>query len=78
MTLDDDVAAKLKQLERRTGRSFRDVVNEALRRGLATRAASPARAPFHVHARDLGALKTGLGLDDIGALLEDVEGPQHR
>jgi hypothetical protein len=34
LTLDDDVAAKLKALTRRAGRPFRDVVNDTLRRGL--------------------------------------------
>ena len=34
MTLDDDVAAKLKADARRSGRSFKEVVNDVLRRGL--------------------------------------------
>ena len=77
LTLDDDVAAKLKATSRRTGRSFRDVVNDALRRGLAKPATSPA-PPFSVQARDLGALRSGLNLDNIGELLEHIEGPSHR
>ena len=78
LTLDDDVGAKLKQLARRSGRPFRDVVNDTLRRGLATRASEPRKAPFQVRARDLGALRPGLNLDDVGGLLEEIEGPQHR
>jgi hypothetical protein len=78
LTLDEDVAAKLKAQARRSGRAFRDVVNDTLRRGLATLAATKTRAPFTVTARDLGALRPGLNLDDIGALLEQVEGPLHR
>jgi hypothetical protein len=78
LTLDDDVAAKLKSLTRRTGRAFRDVVNDALRRGLASPQGATARATFAVHARDLGELKPGLTLDNIGALLEQIEGPTHR
>ena len=77
MTLDDDVAAKLKSEARRSGRAFREVVNEALRRGLV--AARPApRKPFRVKARSLGGLRPGLSLDNIGDLLERVEGPLHR
>ncbi|MGH9383455.1 MAG: DUF2191 domain-containing protein [Vicinamibacterales bacterium] len=77
LTLDDDVAAKLKGLARRSGRAFRDVVNDTLRHGL-NRAAAKDRAPFRVQARDLGALRPGLNLHDIGAVLEEVEGPLHR
>lgn len=78
LTLDDDVAAKLKSEARRSGRSFRDVVNDALRRGLASRRSAPARESFRVTARDLGNLRPGLTLDSIADLLEQVEGPFHR
>jgi hypothetical protein len=39
LTLDDDVAAKLKAEARRTGRPLREIVNATLRRGLAMLAA---------------------------------------
>ncbi len=78
LTLDDDVAAKLRAQARRTGISFRDVVNDVLRRGLATPPPTRARPRFAVNARDLGALAPGLGLDNIGVLLEQVEGPLTR
>jgi hypothetical protein len=78
LTLDEDVAAKLKSIARRSGRAFRSVVNDALRRGLARPPASPAREPFTVNARDLGALQPGLSVDNVAALLERVEGPLHR
>lgn len=77
LTLDEDVAAKLKAAARRTGRSFRDVVNESLRRGLAP--STPAsRQPFRVQARSLGGLRPGLDLDNIGDLLERAESPGYR
>jgi plasmid stability protein len=78
LTLDDDVAAKLKAEVRRSGRSFRDTVNDVLRRGLATRRESTPREPFRVEARDLGALQPGLSLDSIADLIERAEGPHHR
>ena len=78
LTLDDDVAAKLKSLARRSGRAFRDVVNETLRHGLAGRATTSPRRSFRVKVRDLGRLRPGLSLDNIGALLDQVEGPLHR
>ena len=78
LTLDDDIAAKLKGLSRRTGRAFREVVNEVLRRGLANPTAPKGLTPFRVQTRDLGALKPGLSLHNVGALIEEVEGPLHR
>jgi hypothetical protein len=78
LTLDEDVAAKLKSLARRSGLAFRQVVNDTLRRGLAQAPASRARAPFTVEARDLGRLRPGLSLDNVAELIEQVEGPLHR
>ena len=78
LTLDDDVAAKLKSRARRSGRPFREVVNDALRTGLAERPPASSRSRFKVKARDFGALKAGLGLDNIGELLERLEGTHHR
>jgi hypothetical protein len=78
MTLDDDVAVKLRAEARRSGRSFRETVNETLRRGLSTRPRTPPKEPFKVVARDLGKLLPGLTLDSVADLLEQVEGPLYR
>ena len=79
LTLDDDVAAKLKAESRRAGKPFREIVNDTLRRGLASRRVTAAqRQPFKIVARDLGNLKPGLSLDNIWELIEQVEGPLHR
>jgi hypothetical protein len=78
LTLDDDVAAKLKAESRRSGRPFRDIVNDTLRRGLANRRATASRPTFVVKARDLGALQPGLSLDNVVELLDQIEGPLHR
>jgi hypothetical protein len=78
LTLDEDVAAKLRSEMRRSGRSFRDVVNDTLRRGLAGGRATAPREPFRISPRDLGELRAGTSLDNIGDLLEHIEGPLHR
>jgi len=78
LTLDDDVAAKLKTEMRKSGKSFRETVNDFLRQGLLARRHSQASVPFKVEARDLGGLRPGLSLDCIGKLLEEIEGPTHR
>ncbi|PYP34946.1 MAG: hypothetical protein DMD48_15005, partial [Gemmatimonadetes bacterium] len=64
--------------QQRSGRAFRDVVNDTLRRGLARPPASPPGQPFKVRVRDLGRLRPGLRMDNIAALLEEIEGPLHR
>ena len=78
LTLDDDVARRLEAERRRSGKPFREVVNDCLRRGLAGRGGREKTAPFGVQARDLGGLRPGLTLDSVGDLLEAVEGPLHR
>ena len=78
LTLDDDVAAKLKRESQRAGRPFREIVNETLRRGLESRRATAQRRAFKVTARDLGNLKPRLSLDNIAELIEQVEGALHR
>jgi len=78
LTLDDDVAAKLKVESRRAGRPFREIVNETLRRGLASRRLTSRRQPFKIEARDLGNLKPGLSLDNVAELVEQVEGSAFR
>jgi hypothetical protein len=78
LTLDDDVAAKLRAEARRAGRPFRDIVNDALRRGLAARTGQPGREPFKIEPRDLGNVRPGLSLDNVADLIEQVEGPLHR
>ena len=76
LTLDADVAAKLKAEARRTGRSYREIVNEFLRIGMRVQRATPP-GPFQVHARRMG-LRAGLDIDNIGELLEQIEGPEQR
>ena len=77
LTLDSDVAAKLKAEVRRTGKSFKEAVNGLLRLALNTPRKSSGIAPFEVRARDLGRLRAGLSLDNVGELLEQAEGPGH-
>ena len=78
LTLDEDVAAKLRAEARRSGNSFKETVNEALRRGLLPSPGKAKEGPFRVKARDLGRLPPGLSLDSVASLLEQVEGPLHR
>ena len=78
LTLDDDIAERLRREVHRTRRSLREVVNEVLRAGLATRREARPKEPFRVATRDLGELRPGLSLDNVADLLDQVEGPGHR
>jgi len=76
LTLDDDVAAKLRAESRRSGRSFKQVVNDFLRRGLHARSQAASAPPFKVKARPWGS--PGFNYDNIWELIEQIEGPSHR
>lgn len=76
-TLDDDVAAKVTAEAKRTGRSFKDALNDLIRRGITAKRAEQPRERFMVQARDLG-MRDGITLDNISELLEQVEGSRHR
>jgi hypothetical protein len=78
VTLEPDVAAKLRAEVRRTGKPFKTVLNECLRVALSASPPRARRAPFRIGVRDLGALKPGLSLDNVAELLDLVEGPESR
>ena len=76
LTLDDDVARRLRQETRRSGKSFKEAVNHFLRLGLsATR--KQERKPFVVTPRNLG-LPQGMNYDKVEQVIEFLEGPFHR
>lgn len=77
LTLEDDVSAKLKTLVRRTGRPFKQIVNDLLRSALSARRQPSPAEPFRVRGRELG-VRPGLDYDNIGDLLEQIEGPVAR
>jgi hypothetical protein len=78
VTLDEDVAAKLRAEVRRSGKPFKRALNEALRRGLVERTDRARPPAFRVRARNLGRVRPGLSLDDIGGLLDRLEGDRRR
>jgi len=74
VTLDDDVAAKLKEEARRRKTSFKEALNSSVRRGL--RAGTPdAAEPYRLNPQSL-RVRPGVDLDQALALageLEDAE-----
>jgi len=60
LTLDDDVATALERLRKNRDKSLKDLVNEALRRGLdSMRARSRRRGHFSTRAVALGRCRIG-------------------
>jgi len=78
LTLEDDVAARLRAEARRTGRPFKTLVNEALRAGLLQKRVPRPKQQFTIESHNFGGLHPGVSLDNIGELLERIEGPDYR
>jgi hypothetical protein len=76
LTLDDDVAAKLRAETRRSGEPFKQIVNRVLRTGLNVRSLATSVPPYRIKARSLGS--KGFNYDKVWELLEEAEGPYHR
>lgn len=70
------MAERLREESRRTGKSFKDVVNEAIRAGLDRRDGRSV-GRFVVKARPMYA-RPGMDFDDIEGLLDRIEGPFRR
>lgn len=78
LTIDDDVAFGLRRLqEADRNRSFKEIVNDTLRKGLKPTNQKQAKKKFKVKAFSLG-LREGLSLDNIEELLDQVEGPNRK
>ena len=78
MTLEDDVAAALERLRRTRNASFKDLINEALRRGLKDMSnRTKRRERLRTRSVALGQLRIA-GVDDIGEALAVAEGEAHK
>lgn len=73
LTLDDDLARDLAKLARRLGVSFKQVVNDAIRRGLATgRRPEAGQTPFVVEPMACG-LRAGIDPAGLNRLLDELD-----
>lgn len=74
VTLDNDVADKLHDRMRLSGKGFKETLNDCLRLGLDQPVGPALAAPFVVEARSM-KLRAGIELDDIGGILDFLDGP---
>lgn len=72
LTIDDQLAASLREAARQSGQPFKEVVNQALRRGLHQFERPPAR-PYRLKPAALGVPKPGIELDKALALADALE-----
>ena len=72
LTLDDDVAARLREEASREGLPFKQVVNRAIRLGLRAAGPSQKRARFRVQPHAFG-LKPGIDSTKLGQLADELE-----
>jgi hypothetical protein len=78
LTLDDDVAAALERLRKSRNANLKDLVNEALRRGLMDMSHPPKRRErLRTRSVALGQLRIA-GVDNISEALTIAEGEAHK
>ncbi|MFM9963505.1 MAG: hypothetical protein ACKV2Q_20035 [Planctomycetaceae bacterium] len=74
MTLDPEVELLLREAVRKDRRSLEEVINRALRKGLATRPSKTKRPQYRLKARKLGIPSVDLTKASmLSAELEDAE-----
>jgi hypothetical protein len=77
LSIDDDVLDQARVLAERRHQSFRSVVNEAMRTGLALAETPAPHQRYRTKARPMG-LRPGHNLDNVQELLAQIEGEDAR
>ena len=72
LTLDDDIAVRLREEAARQGVPFKQMVNRAIRLGLRAAGESHERTPYRVRPHALG-LKAGMDPTKLGQLADELE-----
>ncbi|MEX2034558.1 MAG: CopG family transcriptional regulator [Xanthobacteraceae bacterium] len=77
LTIDDDVAIQLERLRRERDASLKDIVNDALRRGVRELEAKPkTRKPFRMKTFDGG--EQLIPIDNVAEAIALIEGEDHK
>lgn len=72
LTIEESLFRALKDLAHRSGKSFRQVVDETLRAGL-TRGSRPRRTRYRLKPASLGGVNPGVDLTKALALADSLE-----
>jgi hypothetical protein len=73
VTLDADVAAKLKELAHRRRASFKETLNEVIRRGLSAQMGTREPAERYVVEAHAGGFRPGIDPNKLNQLLDELE-----
>ena len=76
LTIDDNIAKQLKEIVHRSGRSFKAVVNDALRAGIEQNRIADTARPYRLEPVSMGDVAGPHDLDkalQLGDRLEDEE-----
>jgi hypothetical protein len=78
LTIDDDIAIQLERLRHSRSMSLKELINEALRRGLNEMKEKPKpRKPFRTRTVDVGAVLID-NIDNIAEVLAHAEGEAYK
>jgi hypothetical protein len=77
LTLDDDVAVQVERLRRERDASLKDIVNEALRRGLRELQKRP-RKPGRFRTKGFPGLAVTIPIDNVAEAIAIAEGEWHK
>ncbi len=72
LAIDDQLSLALRETALRSGKPFKQVVNEALRKGL-NAFEHPTAQPYRMRPASLGKVRAGIQLDKALALADDLE-----
>lgn len=73
VTLDPDVAAKVKELAHRRRASFKETLNDLLRRGLAAPGAAREKGEPFVVEPHTGGFRSGIDPEKLNQLLDQLD-----
>jgi len=73
LTIDDKVAKELRKIAYKSGRPFKDVVNQTLRAGIEVEQGLPRSRPYKVKPVSLGGILPGINLDKALRVAEEME-----
>ena len=71
LTIEDDVAVELERFRHERGRTLKDVINDALRRGLREMRAGPERKLFRTAGHDMS--KFLVNVDNVAEAIAHAE-----
>ena len=73
ITIEDDIAVRLAELQKSKGISFKEAVNLLLKKGLAAEEKPLKMKPFKVKARSLGKLLIDVNLDKTSEVMDKLD-----